>query len=63
MVLSRIPRCMFNRHAPRRSQARWDGLNFVSTCKHCDKPIRRVEHGVWKLEWMDGAEPTPVGDQ
>jgi len=45
--------CLFNRHHPTRNRVKWDGFNFVGTCRHCGKPIRRLEHGGWRKEWMD----------
>jgi len=48
-----LPRCLFNRHTPDRHQAKWDGYNFVSTCKNCGAKIRRVSHNNWKRDWFE----------
>ena len=45
--------CLFNRHHPTRNRVKWDGFNFVGTCRHCGKPIRWLEHGGWRKEWME----------
>ncbi|HWU02739.1 MAG TPA: hypothetical protein VN222_08385 [Novosphingobium sp.] len=63
------PLCLFNRHAPHRNRVKWDGLNFVGTCRHCGKPIRRKAHGGWRSDWhLSTAEkplflPKPSEDQ
>ena len=49
----RLPLCLFNRHAPVRNRAKWDGLSFVSTCKWCDTRIRRNPDGRWMKDWVD----------
>ena len=41
----RLPLCLFNRHAPTHNRVKWDGFNFVSTCRYCAQPIRRKEKG------------------
>ena len=46
----RLPLCLFNRHAPRRNKVRWDGLNFVGTCRFCSKPIRKVNEKIWRRD-------------
>ncbi len=50
----RLPLCLFNRHAPVRSRARWDGLSFVSTCRWCHAHIRRDPDGRWMKDWVKG---------
>jgi hypothetical protein len=52
-------RCLFNRHVPRRSAAKWDGLDFVGTCRHCGARIRRKAHKTWLREWMEEADGDP----
>jgi hypothetical protein len=51
----RFPLCLFNRHAPLRARVKWDGLNFVGTCRFCKRDIRKQHHGGWQKEWMDAA--------
>lgn len=41
--------CWFDRHAPLRDDAKWDGKYYVSPCKFCKKPIVRRERGIWTL--------------
>ncbi|WP_144039887.1 hypothetical protein [Novosphingobium sp. TH158] len=48
----RLSFCWLNRHTPTRDRARWDGTHFISTCRNCGKPIRRVTSKVWRKEWM-----------
>ena len=48
----RLPLCLFNRHAPTHNRVKWDGFNFVSTCRYCAQPIRRKEKGQWRKEWL-----------
>lgn len=48
-----LPLCLFNRHAPRRSRVKWDGLNFVGACRFCKKPIRRMDKGRWIKDEME----------
>lgn len=43
--------CYLNRHEPHRRQANWNGETYVSRCEHCAKPIRRVSHGKWVLDY------------
>jgi hypothetical protein len=52
-----LPLCLFNRHAPRRSRVKWDGLHFVGSCRFCSKPVRRLDKGRWVKDWMDEAAP------
>ncbi len=54
-----FPLCWFNRHSPKRSRVKWDGLNFVGICRNCKKPIRRRDKGRWEKEWMSG--PASLG--
>jgi hypothetical protein len=42
-----MPLCLFNRHKPNRARAKWDGVDFVGTCRHCGTHIRRKEHKHW----------------
>lgn len=59
----RLPLCLFNRHTPNRHRVKWDGLNFVGTCRFCKSPIRKVEHRGWRKEWMVNApSPTSLGE-
>lgn len=44
-----IPLCWFDRHAPSRDDAKWDGKYYVGACKFCTKPIVRRDRGTWKL--------------
>jgi hypothetical protein len=48
-----LPLRPFNRHVPRRDRAKWDGLNFVSSCRFCKASIRRLEQGRWKRDWLE----------
>ncbi|MBN9146188.1 MULTISPECIES: hypothetical protein [unclassified Novosphingobium] len=48
-----LPLCLFNRHAPRRSRVKWDGLNFVGHCRFCEKPIRRMDKGRWVRDQIE----------
>jgi hypothetical protein len=52
----RLPLCPFDRHAPRRDRAMWDGLNFVSSCRFRKAPIRRLEQGRWKRDRLESQE-------
>lgn len=49
----RLPLCLFNRHAPTRNRVKWDGLNFVGTCRFCKRTIRKQHHGGWHKDWME----------
>ena len=51
-----LPLCPFNRHAPQRDRAKWDGLNFVSSCRFCKARIRRLSQGHWKRDWLENRE-------
>jgi hypothetical protein len=51
----RLPLCLFNRHAPTRNRVKWDGLNFVGTCRFCKKAIRKQHHGSWRKDWMESS--------
>ena len=42
--------CLFNRHRPPGRRAEWDGSTFVSRCKRCRKPIRRVGKHKWRRD-------------
>jgi hypothetical protein len=42
--------CFVNRHSPTRSDVHWDGANFIGTCRHCNRYIRREKHKLWKLD-------------
>lgn len=44
----RIPLCLFDRHAPVREDAHWNGKNYTGTCRHCGRDIVRRSRGVWK---------------
>ena len=46
----RLPLCVFNRHSPRRSKVRWDGLNYVGRCRYCGQTIRKIDDKVWRKE-------------
>ena len=46
----RLPLCLFNRHSPRRSRVKWDGLNFVGYCRFCGKRIRKYDDKVWQKD-------------
>ena len=39
--------CLFNRHQPDRNRVKWDGLDYLATCRSCGKPIRRIRHKLW----------------
>ena len=52
----RLPLCLFNRHSPRRSKVKWDGLNFVGSCRFCDAPIRKVNDKVWRKDLSKDGE-------
>ena len=54
----RLPLCLFNRHAPNRNRVKWDGLHFVSTCRYCSKPVRRLDKGRWRADWMQNSAKT-----
>ena len=43
----RLPLCLFNRHAPNRHKVKWDGLNFVGTCRYCKASIRKSTPKHW----------------
>jgi hypothetical protein len=47
------PLCIFNRHTPSRRLAKWDGFNYVSTCKICGKQVRRRDSGRWLKDWLE----------
>ena len=51
-----ISLCRFGRHTPVRDEAKWDGLHFIGTCKHCGIPIRRKAHKQWLKEWLADTE-------
>ena len=51
----RLPLCLFNRHVPNRHRVKWDGLNFVGTCRYCKRPIRKEEHKGWLKDQMQSA--------
>ena len=46
--------CFFNRHEPVRTDVRWDGSNYVGSCRLCGEKIRRQKHNLWRLEWLKG---------
>jgi hypothetical protein len=50
-----LPLCIFNRHTPNRHRVKWDGLNFVGTCRFCKSPIRKIDRRGWRKEWMSDA--------
>ena len=41
--------CWFDRHAPVRDDAKWDGKYYVGPCRFCGKPVVRRGRGIWKL--------------
>lgn len=51
-----LPLCLFDRHVPRRSRVKWDGLNFVGPCRYCKQPIRRLDNGRWVKD-QEAVEP------
>jgi len=53
MMKLSIPLCWFNRHSPKRTRVKWDGLNFVGHCRHCGSHIRRHDDGGWSKEWVE----------
>jgi hypothetical protein len=57
----RLPLCLFNRHAPSRHRVKWDGLNFVGSCRYCKRQIRKEARGGWRKDWMvhDDADTGP----
>ncbi|NOW44772.1 hypothetical protein FHW96_000918 [Novosphingobium sp. SG751A] len=57
-----LPLCLFNRHAPRRSRVKWDGLNFVGACRFCKKPIRRMDKGRWVQDQMESTTSSTSSD-
>lgn len=44
--------CLFNRHAPDRHAAVWDGTHYVSRCLHCGKRVRRKARNEWRADWL-----------
>jgi hypothetical protein len=46
-----LPLCWFNRHAPIRDRAKWDGTHFVSKCRFCGTAIRRRTTRQWHKDW------------
>jgi len=50
----RLLACVFNRHKPPGRRAEWDGLNFVSRCERCHKPIRRIGKHKWRIDEKSG---------
>lgn len=48
----RLPLCLFNRHAPNRNRVKWDGLNYIGTCRFCKRTIRKQHHGNWRKDWL-----------
>ncbi|WP_225009687.1 MULTISPECIES: hypothetical protein [Novosphingobium] len=48
--------CVFNRHRPRRERISWDGLAYVSRCRHCNDAIRRRPRGGWRADPLHGEE-------
>ncbi len=49
-----LPLCFINRHRPDRARAKWDGLHYVGTCRHCGARIRRRDAGHWQKDWIEG---------
>ncbi|WP_225205130.1 hypothetical protein [Novosphingobium huizhouense] len=47
--------CLFDRHRPKRERISWDGLGYVSHCRHCSATIRRKPRGGWRREAVDAA--------
>ncbi|WP_206238462.1 hypothetical protein [Novosphingobium terrae] len=47
MVL-RLSLCLFGRHIPRRSRVKWDGTQFIATCRSCECAIHRKRKGGWR---------------
>ncbi len=48
-----IPLCWFNRHSPKRSRVKWDGVSFVGHCRFCGVKVRRRENGGWVKDESD----------
>ena len=40
--------CLFNRHRPDRNRVKWDGKDYIATCRSCGRPIRRIRHKQWQ---------------
>jgi hypothetical protein len=53
-MLHNLLLCLFNKHSPKRETTRWDGLNYVGTCRHCGRKIRRKSRSNWKRDWVPG---------
>jgi hypothetical protein len=47
-------RCTLGQHKPVREDVRWDGGNYVSSCRGCGKKIRRDSYRNWKADWLEG---------
>jgi hypothetical protein len=54
VFLNRIA-CLLNIHTARTSKMHWQDDAFVSECRHCGKPLRRVFGDSWKI---DAAAPS-----
>jgi len=50
--------CLLNRHAPYRNRAGWDGTAYVSHCRECGQPIKRVARHQWRRQ-TDASHDTP----
>ena len=40
--------CLFNHHRPLPWQVHWDGLRYISECRHCSRSIARRPRGGWR---------------
>jgi len=41
-------RCFIGRHEPNRRKVKWNGVTYVSHCRHCGMPIERHRHKDWR---------------
>mgnify|MGYP003580711760 FL=1 len=39
--------CLFGRHHRSRGKAHDEGLKFVSVCRHCGCPMKKLPNGTW----------------
>jgi hypothetical protein len=57
--------CLFDKHAPIRATAHWDGEGYIGECRYCGRKIRRHSRGNWKndagrLQDQADTAPEPV---
>ncbi|MEZ5744884.1 MAG: hypothetical protein R3D89_14470 [Sphingomonadaceae bacterium] len=50
-----FPLCFLNKHLPNRRAAKWDGYNYVTSCRHCGAKLRRKSSKDWRPDWLEAA--------